>query len=403
VTGPVLLDIQAIQSVGHPERGIARYVREVSTALLDARPDLIGGLVVNPDLPGLAPTDDLARAGLVVSSDRVVPGPGVYHVLSPYEPDLAIDRIFPAGAAARQLIVTVYDLIPEVFAGEYLPHAGPRRRYRARHHLVRAADRVLAISDATAREVIERVHVDERRVVMVGAGVSPHFVPPVSRADAARAARAALPALDERFVLYTGGSDARKNPTGLLDAYSRVPDGVRRRWQLVMVWRMSDDEQRALAAHAADLEIADRVLFTGFVPDDTLALLYQATDLFVFPSRYEGFGLPVAEALACGAPAIAGATSSLVELLPPAALFDPLDPGAIARAIERALTDDHLRAALVARAREPAPTWQEVATRTAAVYDELLTRPPRPPVSDLVAPRRAGHAAALRIPWRVPG
>ena len=114
------------------------------------------------------------------------------------------------------------------------------------------------------------------------------------------------------------------------------------------------------------------MLLTGFVPDPALVLLYQGADLAVCPSLYEGYGLPVAEAQACGAPVIASGTSSLVELVEPGATFDPHDVGAIAEAVRAALTEPVQRQRLVDWANRPQPTWADVADRAAAVYEQLV-------------------------------
>ena len=114
------------------------------------------------------------------------------------------------------------------------------------------------------------------------------------------------------------------------------------------------------------------MVFTGYVPDEELVLLYQAATLFVFPSLYEGFGLPVVEALACGAPAIVGRNSSLVELIEEEdALFDPADSASIRAALVRALTDGEL----LERLRRPGIrdrfSWRMIAERTADAYEEV--------------------------------
>jgi glycosyltransferase involved in cell wall biosynthesis len=145
-----------------------------------------------------------------------------------------------------------------------------------------------------------------------------------------------------------------------------------------MVCGMDDPTRNHLVHLAREVGIESRLLLPGFVTDAVLRLLYQSTDLFVFPSLYEGYGLPIAEALACGARTIGSNTSATAELLVPEAQFDPTDDGAIASAIERALTDDRTRAALDGQAQRPRPGWDAVADRMAEVYESLLARP-RPP------------------------
>jgi glycosyltransferase involved in cell wall biosynthesis len=128
------------------------------------------------------------------------------------------------------------------------------------------------------------------------------------------------------------------------------------------------------------------LLLPGFVPDAVLRLLYQSTDLFVFPSLYEGFGLPVAEAAACGARTIGSGTSAVAELLVPEARFDPASDDAIAAAIQHALTDEALGAILDEQARQALPGWDVVADRTADAYERVLARPrPAPRRRPLVA------------------
>jgi len=123
------------------------------------------------------------RAGEVdLSSGRI------YHVLSPFELDEPLARVWPPSGAGNpmRLVVTLYDLIPVVFASQYLADPGQRRRYRARLELVRAADRVLAISAASRDEAIARLGLDAARVTTIGAGISPAFRPPASKIDSAR-------------------------------------------------------------------------------------------------------------------------------------------------------------------------------------------------------------------------
>ena len=144
------------------------------------------------------------------------------------------------------------------------------------------------------------------------------------------------------------------------------------------------------------LGVADRVVFTGFVSDEELVAFYQATSLFVFPSLYEGFGLPVVEALACGAPALVGRNSSLVELVEqPEAFLDAADPASIRDALGRALADDEL----LDRLRNPKIierfTWRRIAEQTAAEYQAVTPTPRRArkrPRVLCVAPVGAAHA-----------
>jgi glycosyltransferase involved in cell wall biosynthesis len=377
IAGPVLVDIQATQSAHHRDRGVARYTAELATALWADHPALVHSFLLNADAAPPGSIEALVASGRLTYSDRVdVRDARLLHICSPFELDVPITRLWPARAATRglRLAVTLYDLIPEIFADRYLADPGLRRRYRARLELVRAADLVLAISESTAHDAIELLQVPEERIVVVGAASSPSYDRPASRIDALHAARAAVPGLEERFVLYTAGMDDRKNFQGLFRAWSRLPDPIRESWQLVMVCAMDDPTRNHLMRLAREAGIETRLLLPGYVADEVLRLLYQSTDLFVFPSLYEGFGLPVAEALACGARVIGSGTSAVQELLDSVARFEPADDDAMAAAIARALTDADVGKLLDAQARRALPGWDAVADRTAAAYERELAR-----------------------------
>jgi glycosyltransferase involved in cell wall biosynthesis len=300
---------------------------------------------------------------------------GVFHVGSAFE-HVGIDRLWPPYARRGRLkvVVTVYDLIPELFPELYLQDPGVRRGYRSRLELIRQADGILAISAATGADVVTRLAVPPARVRVVGTGVDERFHPTADPEGAFTAARGEVPGLEDGYLLYTGGIEPRKNIDRLLHAYSLLPGDLREAHQLVIVCRVLTHERVVLEAELERLGIADRVLFPGYVGDPELVALYQACHLFIFPSLYEGFGLPVAEALACGAPALASANSSLVELVGEDARFDPYSPSSIAAAMERALTDDAFRVGL---RRNDLPSWRDVAARTVEAYEDVQARPSR--------------------------
>ncbi len=399
--GPVLIDVQATQSASYRDRGVARYTVELADALWRRDPALVHSFLLNPDLAPPGSVEALVASGRLVHSDRVdVTGARLLHLCSPIELDVPISRLWPARAVSRgmRLAVTLYDLIPEVLAARYLEDPGLRRRYRTRLELVRAADIVLALSETTARDAVDLLHIPSERVVVVGAAAADSYGPPVSRPEALSAARAAVSGLEERFVLYTSGMDDRKNFQGLFRSWALLPPAVRNSWQLVMVCSMDDPTRNHVMHLARAAGMEDRLLLPGFVPDAVLRLLYQSADLFVFPSLYEGYGLPVAEALACGARTIGSGTSSVAELLVPAAQFDPASDGDMAQAIERALTDDATRAVLDEQADAFASRLEHRGrpcrrrVRQSAVAS--------PPADAAPATGCGGDAAPARTEWR---
>jgi glycosyltransferase involved in cell wall biosynthesis len=366
-----LFDIQALQNPWSAERGIGRHVHELGLALADSKLDIEPWFLLNRDLS--VPAETAERFGshgkLAYSDDAALPRNAVYHVPSPLEP-VPLDRIWPPRLRSQPLLVTLHDLIPAVFPEENMPDAAVRRLYWTRLELTRQADRVLNVSQATAEDAIRMLGLRPEKMAVTGGGVSADFRPPATRDAAREALRRHQPSIDGDYLLFTGGMDYRKNIDGLLAAYAGLSKELRDRYALVIVGRLGlEDARGPFAEQAASHGVSDRVVLTGHVSDEELVLLYQAASLFVFPSRYEGFGLPVIEALACGAPAIVGRNSSLVELVDrDEAFFDAADPSSIQAALTRALTDD----GLLERLRRPELrerfTWERVAELTAAEY-----------------------------------
>jgi glycosyltransferase involved in cell wall biosynthesis len=353
-------------------------VRELGLALGRWHPELEPWFVLNRDLPVPAlMTEAFMRHGRVVfSDDSDLPLDAIYHVPSPFEPS-PLDRLWPPSFRGLPLVVTLHDLIPAVFPDENMPDPGVRRFYWTRAEVIRQAERVLSVSQATADDAVHLFNLRPEKLSITGGGVSESFSPPASRSAVRAALEHLRPSIDAEFLLYTGGMDYRKNVGGLLTAYARLPEGLRDRYKLVLVGQLGrDDPLGPFAAQADSLGISDRVVFTGFVSDQELALLYQGASLFVFPSLYEGFGLPVVEALACGAPAIVGRSSSLVELVDDErALFNPADPSSIEAALARALSDTELLERLRRPEIRERYTWRRIAALTAAAYEEVSPRP----------------------------
>jgi glycosyltransferase involved in cell wall biosynthesis len=400
----VYYDIQGVQSPAHGERGIGRYLLESAVALERSHPGLVERFLLNPDLEVPGSLEPLTTSGRLQFSDRVDAGDAsIYHVGSPIESTVSLSRLWPKAAQATgaRLVVTLYDLIPRLFPERYLTDRLFRKHYETRLELVQRADRVLAISAATADDAVEHLGVRPERVSVVGTGVSGHFQRPADRSAALAAVRARLPAVKRGFLLYTGGIDPRKNMGGLLDAYAALPENLRDEHQLVVVCRIAPSTRAELDRTLQRLGISERVVFAGFVPDDLLVALYQSTALFVFPSLYEGFGLPVAEAIACGAPVAASRIGAIAELVQePAAQFDPRDPRSIAVVLARCLSDVELNKRLAAMRLPPSASWASVADRTAAAYAEVAAtgrrrrrrRRPRVAFVTPLPPQRSGVA-----------
>lgn len=273
--------------------------------------------------------------------------------------------------SAVPAVVTIHDLIFMVLPDRYLP--AKRRYLEAFTRLsVRVARHVIADSEHTRQDVMRLLDVPPDRVTAVPLGVIDHFSPPGQEALERFRARHDLP---ERYLLYLGTLEPRKNLETLIRAYA----AVRRRgldWPLVLAggkgW-LYEDIFRAIES----LDLAAHVRVPGYVSFEEQPLWYGAGAIFVYPSTYEGFGLPVLEAMACGTPVITSTSSSLPEAAGDAALLvDCRDEAALAGAIERLASDRALRADLARRGRARAALfpWSRTAEETARVYIRALAR-----------------------------
>ncbi len=234
---------------------------------------------------------------------------------------------------------------------------------------VRRAARILVVSEHTRREVIGLLGVDPERVVVTPNAVRAHFRPPDPAVLETFRARRGLP---ERFVLYVGTLEPRKNLTTLLEAYARV---AQRHAAPLLVGGGKGWLYDAVFQRLEALGLREQVRFVGYLEEEELPLWYAAATVFVFPSIYEGFGMPPLEAMACGTPVVASNTSSLPEVVGDAGLtVSPYDPAALAEAILRALDDAELRQELRERGLRQAQafSWRVTAERTLAAYEAAV-------------------------------
>jgi glycosyltransferase involved in cell wall biosynthesis len=268
-------------------------------------------------------------------------------------------------------VVTIHDCIHLRFP-EYLPN---RLAYAYARGVMRVsarrARRILTVSQASRQDILHYLKASPDKVEVVYNALDERLATPPTAEQLQMVRERFL--LDGRFILYAGNIKPHKNLERLIEAYSilrrRGVDDVK---LLIIGDEVSKYQGLRRLVHRFQLD--RQVRFLGFVPDATLAALYRLASVFVFPSLYEGFGLPTLEAMSAGTPVVTSNVSSLPEVVGDAAiLIDPMDAGAIADAMARVLGDDGLRAQLIARGHERVKvfSWQRSVSRIQAIYEEV--------------------------------
>ncbi|HYQ18770.1 MAG TPA: glycosyltransferase family 1 protein [Polyangiaceae bacterium] len=391
----VLIDMTALNTTSR-ERGIGRYVRGLCGALsererwLGQYPELRGknlelaGLIRHRGQAAGALDPTLRFAGdleLKVSGfryqrhklqRRLYMGgllsrlhPRLAHLPDP--PGTPFDR-------RQRRIVTCHDLIPLVLADEYLsPLPGARLLQRERDKArYKTAARIIAISEATRRDLIEQLDISPERIDVVHHGVDHERFGARGAADEPEMLRADLGVVGP-YLLYLGAGDARKNLPLLIRAYGQ--SGVSRDVSLVLAGPLGKRRQQQLSQIAAESGVTDRLHLLGYTDEKYIAPLYRHCLAHVFPSSYEGFGLTVLEAMACGAPTLTTAFSSLGEVAGDAALtLKELREEPFALELRRLVSDAELRAELRRRGLQHVQgfTWERCAAQTLACYQRAL-------------------------------
>jgi glycosyltransferase involved in cell wall biosynthesis len=321
-------------------RELAPLADQERMTAITRRPDLVPAGIEAVELPARSQVARMA-VGLPRALRRLRPALGHFNYVIP-------------PAYRGPAVVTVHDL-----SFEHDPSLmGRRDRFFFRTLVPRSArraDRVLAVSERTKHDLVDHYGVAEEKVVVTPNGVDPLFHP-----------NGNAPARSP-YALFVGGIQPRKDPLSAIEALGLLDSDL----SLVLVGdeKRGGDEVRAAVRR---LGLEQRVELTGHVEREELADLYRGAACLVFPSRYEGFGLPVLEAMASGTPVVAAAAGAVPEVAGDAAiLVEPGDPTALAGGIERALADrERLVAAGLERARQF--NWAKTARLTLQAYRELL-------------------------------
>jgi glycosyltransferase involved in cell wall biosynthesis len=385
----VFLDVPPLLQ---PSGGIVRYGKELAQALALLTPDITVQMAADfTSERKVGPVafwqSKLARRACRLQvalthwaslpEDRFFAGSDIFH---------ATDHLLPHFSRLRS-VFTLHDLS---FLHFPRTHTALNRWYLTlmMPHFLKKADRIIAVSEATKKDAVRFCGVKEETVRVIHEGVSASFQPASAQAIIECRRKYRLP---ERFILFVGTIEPRKNLEALLDAHELLkrrscqglePEGVTNRHRtsppermaLVIAgpkgWLGSDCTRRL-----GDLQRQGDVTLLGLVDDDDLPALYSTAELFAYPSLYEGFGLPPLEAMACGTPVVCSRTSSLPEVVGDAALVvPPSDEEALASAIWEVLLNQELRQQMREQGLRQAAlfSWDKAARETLSVYRELV-------------------------------
>ncbi len=353
--------------------GIGRYIKNLLVRLPELEPSCTFTAIVNSN--GLLPH---ASGGPVVKVlDRPIP---IYtlseQLFLPFEtnrarPDLIHYPSFNMPLInTRPVVVTIHDLVYYLFEDACpgrLAHLYARTFFRI---VTRAACRIIAISNHTKEDIVKHLGISPEKIDVTPMGVDDTYRP-VEDEEFLKTVRERY-SIKAPFVLYVGTHHPRKNLLRLVHAFSRVK--AAEDMNLVITGKV--EKRRSLLYNTVkELGLEERVVFTGYVPERDLPALYTMAELFVFPSLYEGFGIPPIEAMACATPVVSSNTTSLPEVVGDAAVtVDPLDVDAIAGAMERVLSSRDLKDELVEKGLRRAALfrWEDTARKTIEVYKKVL-------------------------------
>ncbi|MFW2382939.1 MAG: glycosyltransferase [Acidimicrobiales bacterium] len=384
---PVVFDLLGAQNRDHGERGIARLVSQLAIATERTHPDLIDRYLLHPHLPLPDSLLPLVDTGKVVRADQYAPDPfrgGTFIAGSLIELEEDLRTVLPhwARSAAWTTLAVLYDLIPLKFPDAYLTESGLRAAYLDRVAGYGLFDGVLPISIASRDDAVELLGVPANRQAVIYAGVDDRFGPAGAGDE-----MPPIEGLRPEYVLFPTGIDWRKNIDRTLEAYAALERSVRDRHQLVLACRLDPwvEEDLRDRGHRLGLE-PDHLVLPGYLPDEDLIALNQHAILAIFPSLYEGFGLPALEAMRCAIPVLCADSSSLREVQPfEPARFDPESTESIRAALANGLANEEFRRAVVANQGTDF-TWDRSAELMANAVRNLgdqrtVAKSPRPRIA----------------------
>jgi glycosyltransferase involved in cell wall biosynthesis len=361
-----------IHSIGSQKGGNETYYRELIKELAEIRSDQdfllyythpgTGQQIPANDhftLKRLSPAHPLLRIPFAIPRRASTDGLDLYHAQFIVPPLLKCKTV-------TSIFDIAYERVPDLFQ--------PAQRAWLRWLVpwsARRADHILTLSEHSKKDIAETYGIAEDKITVTHLAASDAFIPHSKEKSKERLAQRY--GIEGDFILYLGRLQARKNLARLIEAYALVRKAGFS--QTLVIAGKRDSLFEPVQARIKELKLEQNILLPGYVHAEDVPIFYSAAEVFVYPSLYEGFGLPVIEAMSCGVPVITSRGSSLEEVAGTAALsIDPLDVEAIAQAIVKVLGDTALREQLreAGLARSKQFNYKDAARQTVAVYERVM-------------------------------
>jgi len=306
--------------------------------------------------------------------------PDILHVTSLFEgfADDTITSISKRNSNIKfPVAVTLYDLIPFIYRGTYLENPIVASWYDNKLEHLKRADLLMGISRSSVNDAVKYIKIPKDKCINISADADEKFKE-INLTSAQEKTIRRKYNLNKPFVMYAGGIDHRKNVETLIRAYAKLPVNIRNVHQLAIICSVEEDSKLNLIKLSSRLGLGpNELVLTGYVPDQDLIALYNICSLFIFPSCYEGFGLPILEAMRCGAAVVGGNTSSIPEIIKlPDALFDPYSEEAILCILTKGLTDRVFQEKLRRNGKEQADrfSWDKSACDAVAAMEAIVKK-----------------------------
>jgi glycosyltransferase involved in cell wall biosynthesis len=352
-----------------PQRsGVGNYAAQLLAALMARNDGRHYALLASRPLNGHAPLGAAGQIGRTLSNRSAWMQLVAPRIIDQLQPDVChfTNSIAPL-RSSRPIVITLHDMSLFLHANMH-----PLKSLLVARPIiplaVRRASAIITVSQHAKEDIVNVLGIDRAKVHVVYEAAAPQYRVIDERAELDRVQNKYH--LDRPFVLYVGTIEPRKNLTRLVQAFARIR---RPSTQLVLVGQLGW-KYRSLLKQIEDMRLGDAIRLIGYVPDEDLPALYNLARVFAFPSIYEGFGLPIVEAMACGTPVLTSNRSSMIELGADAALLvDPLDVESLAVSLAHVLDDTNLRAELHRKGLQRAAqfSWTRAAEETVKVYETV--------------------------------